>query len=411
MVMSNEKTNYEIIESGHKPIKAWLRGISLDVLAREQLLNLSQLPFVHPHIAVMPDAHAGKGSTIGSVIPTVSAIIPAAVGVDLGCGMMAVKTSLTANQLPDDLKPIRDAIEKAVPVGRAGHGDLKGDHPARKPVESAWKKLAPGWYKILEAHPDVDNGHVNHVAHIGSLGTGNHFIEVCLDESENVWLMLHSGSRGVGNRIGTYFIELAQKDMKKHFINLPDEDLAYFNEGAQYFNDYLHAVEWAQRFAMINRVTMMDQVEIALRKLGNLPEFTLSQLVINCHHNYVAREEHFGQKLWLTRKGAVRAQAGDWGIIPGSMGVGSYIVRGKGNPESFNSCSHGAGRLMSRNQAKKQISLEQHLKDTAGVECRKDEGIIDESPSAYKPLDAVMAAQSDLVEIVHKLRPVVCVKG
>jgi tRNA-splicing ligase RtcB (3'-phosphate/5'-hydroxy nucleic acid ligase) len=331
--------------------------------------------------------------------------------VDLGCGMMAVKTSMTAAQLPDDLKPIRDAIEKAVPVGRAGHGDLKGDHPARKPVENAWKKLSPGWYKILEKHPDVENGHVNHVTHIGSLGTGNHFIEVCLDESDQVWLMLHSGSRGVGNRIGTYFIELAQKDMKKHFINLPDEDLAYFNEGAEYFDDYLHAVEWAQQFAMINRVTMMDQVELALRKLGSLPGFELSQLVINCHHNYVAREEHFGQKLWLTRKGAVRAQAGDWGIIPGSMGVGSYIVRGKGNPESFNSCSHGAGRLMSRNQAKKQISLEQHLKDTAGVECRKDEGIIDESPSAYKPLDAVMAAQSDLVEIVHKLRPVVCVKG
>lgn len=408
--MSNE-VNYEIIESSGKPIKAWLRGIALEFSARQQLINLSQLPFVQPHVAVMPDAHCGKGSTIGSVIPTVNAIIPAAVGVDLGCGMMAVKTSLMAHQLPDDLRPMRDAIEKAVPVGRAGWHELKGDHPAKKPVDTAWKKLKVGWTEILDKHPKVDNGHVNHHTHIGTLGTGNHFIEVCLDESDCVWLMLHSGSRGVGNRIGTYFIDLARKDMKKHFISLPDEDLSYFSEGAEYFQDYLHAVQWAQQFAFVNRTTMMDQVEIALRRLGSLPEFTLTELVINCHHNYVARETHFGQEVWLTRKGAVRAQAGDWGIIPGSMGVGSYIVRGKGNPESFNSCSHGAGRLMSRTQARKVISLQQHEADTAGVECRKDEGIIDESPAAYKPLDIVMAAQSDLVEIVHKLRPLVCVKG
>ncbi len=408
--MSNE-VNYEIIESGGKPIKAWLRGVSLDLMAKEQLINLSHLPFVLPHVAVMPDAHAGKGSTIGSVIPTVNAIIPAAVGVDLGCGMMAVKTSLRADHLPDDMRPIRDAIERAVPVGSAGWNQMKGDHPAKKPVEDAWSNLQPGWLQILEKHPAVDNGHVNHHKHIGTLGTGNHFIEVCLDESGCVWVMLHSGSRGVGNRIGTYFIDLARKDMKKHLINLPDEDLAYFTEGAEYFTEYLHAVEWAQQFAFVNRTTMMDQVAIALRKLGSLPEFTLTELVINCHHNYVARETHFGQQVWLTRKGAVRAQLGDWGIIPGSMGVGSYIVRGKGNPESFNSCSHGAGRLMSRTQAQKEISVEQHARDTAGVECRKDSGIVDESPAAYKPLDAVMAAQADLVEIVHKLRPLVCVKG
>lgn len=408
--MLNE-TKYELIETSGKPIKAWLRGVSLDISAREQLINLSHLPFVQPHVAVMPDAHAGKGSTIGSVIPTVSAIIPAAVGVDLGCGMMAVKTSLKAEQLPDDLHPIRIAIERAVPVGFAGWNQLKADHPAKKPVEDAWSKLLPGWQEILEKHPAVDNGHVNHHKHIGTLGTGNHFIEVCLDESDVVWVMLHSGSRGVGNRIGTYFIDLARKDMKKHLINLPDEDLAYFTEGAEYFDDYLHAVQWAQQFAFVNRTTMMDQVEIALRKLDSLPGFQLTELVINCHHNYVARETHFGQQVWLTRKGAVRAQAGDWGIIPGSMGVGSYIVRGKGNPDSFNSCSHGAGRLMSRTQAKKVISVEQHGRDTAGVECRKDAGIVDESPAAYKPLDAVMAAQADLVEIVHKLRPLVCVKG
>jgi tRNA-splicing ligase RtcB (3'-phosphate/5'-hydroxy nucleic acid ligase) len=305
---------------------------------------------------------------------------------------------------------LRNAIEKAVPVGFGKWDNLTSSDAAYSPVASAWAQLSPGWSKILERHPEVDNGRVNHHAHLGTLGTGNHFIEICLDESDNVWLMLHSGSRGVGNRIGTYFIELAKQDMRKHMINLPDEDLSYLEEGSEYFSDYLHAVSWAQEFALLNRVIMMEQVELALKKC-RLPSFKRAVECINCHHNYVAQEHHFDALVWVTRKGAVRAQSGDMGIIPGSMGVGSYIVRGKGNPDSFNSCSHGAGRAMSRTQAKKKISLDQHLADTNGVECRKDEGIIDESPRAYKSLDDVMSAQNDLVEIEHKLRTLVCVKG
>ncbi len=404
-------TNYESIGiDGQTPIKAWIKGVSLEAGARQQLLNLATLPFIYSHIAVMPDAHSGRGSTIGSVIPTLGAIIPAAVGVDLGCGMMAVRTTLNAAQLPDNLRPLRNAIEKAVPVGFGKWDKLSSSDPVYDSVTSGWAQLRDGWSKILERHPDVDNGHVNHHVHLGTLGTGNHFIEICLDDSDNVWLMLHSGSRGVGNRIGTYFIELAKEDMRKHMINLPDEDLSYLEEGTDYFADYLHAVSWAQEFALLNRIIMMQQVELALKSC-RLPQFERAIECINCHHNYVAQEKHFGELVWMTRKGAVRAQAGDLGIIPGSMGVGSYIVKGKGNPDSFNSCSHGAGRTMSRNQAKKQISLQQHLADTSGVECRKDEGIIDESPRAYKPLDDVMNAQSDLVEIQHKLKTLVCVKG
>lgn len=405
--------NYELIEvKNKKPIKAWIKGVSLEPEARQQLINLASMPFIHSHIAVMPDAHMGKGTTVGSVIPTLKAIIPAAVGVDLGCGMMAVKTSLRAQDIPDDLRPMRAAIEAAIPVGFACWRDsMPSTHPAIKKIDRAWKGLNDRFDKIVEAHPVIDNGSLRCRLQIGTLGTGNHFIEVCLDATGQVWLMLHSGSRGVGNRIGTYFIELARKDMQKHQINLPDRDLAYLSEGTEYFEDYLHAVHFAQDYAYLNRQVMMQLLQEALAGLGTLPQFDCTLEVINCHHNYVAKEFHFGENVWVTRKGAVRAQEGDMGIIPGSMGTGSYIVQGKGNPESFNSCSHGAGRRMSRTKAKKEISLERHVRDTARVECRKDAGILDESPAAYKPIKEVMKAQADLIQIVHRLTPLVCVKG
>jgi tRNA-splicing ligase RtcB len=410
--MSDEK-NYNVLTAANgAPIKAWTKGVQLEDQARQQLLNVAQLPFIFKWIAAMPDAHWGIGATVGSVIPTKGAIIPAAVGVDIGCGMMAVQTDLNARDLPDNLKGIRSAIEKAVPHGRTNHGG-RGDVGAWREIPSrnneVWQTLKPRYDAILEKHPKLDRG--NHSNHLGTLGTGNHFIEVCLDEDENVWFMLHSGSRGVGNRMGSYFIEVARKDMQKFFINLPDKDLAYFSEGTEHFDDYVEAVEWAQDFARWNRHLMMDQIVGAVRDSGEVRPFVAELKAINCHHNYVARERHYGQNILVTRKGAVRAREGDMGIIPGSMGARSYIVRGKGNIESFMSCSHGAGRAMSRTEAKRRFSIEDHKRMTAGVECRKDADVIDETPAAYKPIGAVMAAQSDLVKIVHTLRQVVCVKG
>lgn len=405
---------YEIIKPDEGvPIKAWTKGVFLEDQAKQQLLNVARLPFIYKWIAAMPDVHWGIGATVGSVIPTKGAIIPAAVGVDIGCGMMAVKTTLHANQLPDDLKRIRTAIEKAVPHGRTNQGG-RGDRGAWQDIpERNWQiwvaKLQPGYQRIIEKHPKLDRG--NHVNHLGTLGTGNHFIEVCLDENDQVWFMLHSGSRGVGNRIGTYFIELAREDMRRHLANLPDKDLAYFEEGNPHFDDYWEAVYWCQEFARINRDLMMDAIIQAVKNTGGVPPFQADLEVINCHHNYVAREMHYGEEIYVTRKGAVRARPGDMGIIPGSMGARSYIVRGKGNPESFFSCSHGAGRLMSRNEAKRRFTVEDHIRMTEGVECRKDADVIDETPAAYKPIDQVMAAQKDLVEIVHTLRQIVCVKG
>jgi tRNA-splicing ligase RtcB len=395
------------------PVKAWTKGVPLEDAARQQLLNVAQLPFVFKWVAAMPDVHWGMGATIGSVIPTKGAIIPAAVGVDIGCGMMAVQTSLNARDLPDNLHNIRTAIEAAVPHGRTNHGGVGdrgawGDIPERN--GGIWMaELKARYEAILGKHPKLDRG--NHANHLGTLGTGNHFIEVCLDEAETVWFMLHSGSRGVGNRMGTYFIDLARKDMKRFFINLPDLDLAYFPEHTEHFDDYVEAVEWARDYARWNRHLMMEQVVGAVRNSGETPAFNAEVKAINCHHNYVAREAHFGENVLVTRKGAVRAREGDMGIIPGSMGACSYIVRGKGNPESFCSCSHGAGRAMSRNEAKRRFTVEDHARMTEGIECRKDEDVIDETPAAYKPIDAVMAAQADLVEIVHTLRQVVCVKG
>jgi tRNA-splicing ligase RtcB len=410
--MSEEK-NYNVLTADTGvPIKAWTKGVQLEDQARQQLLNVAQLPFIFKWIAAMPDVHWGIGATVGSVIPTKGAIIPAAVGVDIGCGMMAVQTDLNARDLPDNLKNIRTAIEKAVPHGRTNHGGRGdagawGEIPARH--NEVWQTLKPRYDAILEKHSKLDRG--NHSNHLGTLGTGNHFIEVCLDESENVWFMLHSGSRGVGNRMGSYFIELARKDMEKFFIHLPDKDLAYFSEGTEHFDDYVKAIEWAQDFARFNRDLMMEQIVGTVRASGEVRPFVAELKAINCHHNYVARERHYGQNILVTRKGAVRAREGDMGIIPGSMGARSYIVRGKGNMESFMSCSHGAGRAMSRTEAKRRFSIEDHKRMTEGVECRKDAEVIDETPAAYKSIEAVMAAQSDLVEIVHTLRQVICVKG
>ena len=410
--MSDEK-NYNVltVENG-VPIKAWTKGVPLEEQARKQLLNVAQLPFIFKWVAAMPDVHWGIGATVGSVIPTRGAVIPAAVGVDIGCGMMAVETDLNGRDLPDTLKGIRRAIEKAVPHGRTNHGG-RGDVGAWQEIPArnfeVWQQLKPRYVAILSKHPKLDRG--NHANHLGTLGTGNHFVEVCLDEGDTVWFMLHSGSRGVGNRMGSYFIELARNDMRKHFINLPDKDLAYFPEGTEHFGEYVEAVEWAQDFARSNREMMMEQLVGAVRASGEVRPFTAELKVINCHHNYVARENHYRQNILVTRKGAVRAREGDMGIIPGSMGAHSYIVRGKGNPESFMSCSHGAGRAMSRAEAKRRFTIEDHKRMTAGVECRKDADVIDETPAAYKPIEAVMAAQTDLVEIVHTLRQVVCVKG
>ena len=397
--------------SDGKPVKAWTRGVPFDDGARAQVEAAARMPFIYKWIAVMPDVHRGIGATVGSVIPTLGAVIPAAVGVDIGCGMMATRTSLTASQLPENLHALRTQIEQAVPHGRTDNGGPNdrgawSDVPAS--VNAAWKQLDAGFARIVEKHPSLRRG--QSYGQLGTLGTGNHFIEVCLDEEQRVWFMLHSGSRGVGNRIGRHFIELAQEDMKQFFVNLPDQDLAYFPEHTEHFDDYVGAVSWAQEFALRNRELMMEAVIAAARASG-LPEFTTGLEVVNCHHNYVAREHHYGENVIVTRKGAVRARRGDLGLIPGSMGARSFVVRGLGNEESFHSCSHGAGRTLSRTSAKKAFTLADHAAATAGVECRKDEGVLDETPAAYKSIDAVIQAQKDLVEVVHTLKQVVCVKG
>ena len=406
-----DERSYELLETGGKPIKAWVRGVPMDDKARQQLANVAALPFVHKWVAAMPDVHVGIGATVGSVIATEGAVIPAAVGVDIGCGMMATRTTLKASDLPDSLADVRAAIEKAVPHGRTSNG-RRGDRGAwgRVPehVASTWRSLEPRFRALVDKHPKV--GQANTANHLGTLGTGNHFIELCLDEADRVWVMLHSGSRGIGNRIGSYFIELAKKDLQRWYANVPDKDLAYFSEGSEHFADYIEAVGWAQDFARRNRETMMAAVLGVLARVG-LPEFTITEEAVNCHHNYVEREHHYGADVLVTRKGAVRARAGDLGIIPGSMGARSYIVRGKGNPESFHSCSHGAGRVMTRTAAKRLYTVEDHVRATEGVECRKDAGVLDEAPMAYKDIDAVMEAQRDLVEVVHTLKQVLCVKG
>lgn len=396
------------MNKGRVPVKIWTRDIEASAL--QQLLNISQLPIVHGHIAAMPDVHAGIGATVGSVIPTKQAIIPAAVGVDIGCGMNAVRTSLVASQLPDSLHAVRRAIEDGVPVGFNQHAASKVRGSKQERIaRSLGDRLEP----IVAKHPGLvkmqRRFNDTWICQLGTLGGGNHFIELCLDESQQVWLMLHSGSRGIGNAMGRYFIAAAQKDMRRHLANLPDRDLAYFAEGSALFDDYVEAVDWAQDYAMLNRTQMLQGVLEALRP--HVPPFTLQDEAINCHHNYVAQETHFGEKLFVTRKGAISARAGELGIIPGSMGAKSYIVRGLGNAQSLCSCSHGAGRRMSRTAAKRRFSRFDLAEQTQGVECRKDGGVVDEIPAAYKDIDQVMANQQDLVEIVHTLKQVVCVKG
>ncbi|HWP18516.1 MAG TPA: RtcB family protein [Burkholderiaceae bacterium] len=406
------RASYEQLEvPGGVPVKLWTQGVPVEDEARRQLANAARLPVIFRHIAAMPDVHVGIGATVGAVIPTVKAIIPAAVGVDIGCGMMAARTTLRAEDLPDHLGPLRGAIERAVPHGRSPGGRDPGAWQKDRvpaPVDQAWAQLEPEFRELCRDHPKLER--TNHRQHLGTLGTGNHFIEVCLDEGGWVWFMLHSGSRGVGNAIGSMFIELAKQDARRHQANLPDEDLAYFEEGSRYFGDYVRAVGWAQKYARLNREVMMRRVIEAARGVIRKP-FEAHVEAVNCHHNYVQRERHFGQDVYVTRKGAVRAGKGELGIIPGSMGARSYIVRGKGHPESFESCSHGAGRRMSRGEAKRRFTLDEHRRATAGVECRKDQAVIDETPAAYKDIDAVMAAQADLVEVVHTLKQVVCVKG
>jgi tRNA-splicing ligase RtcB len=406
--MAEQGFEFMHVEGG-SPVKMWTRGVAVDPKAREQLSSAARMPFVFKHVAAMPDVHVGIGATVGSVIPTRGAVIPAAVGVDIGCGMMAARTSLHASDLPDGLAGIRSAIEQAVPHGRdVGRGKRDkgswGDPPAE--ILAAWATLAERFKRITAKYPRLEK--TNNLVHLGTLGTGNHFIELCLDEVDRVWVMLHSGSRGVGNAIGSFFIELAKQDMRRWFINLPDENLAYFPEGTDHFDDYVEAVGWAQDFAALNRRMMMANVIRAVRTVIAKP-FDAELEAINCHHNYVQREHHFGENVLVTRKGAVRAAEGVMGIIPGSMGAKSFIVRGRGNKDSFDSCSHGAGRLMSRTEAKKRFTVDDHVLATEGVECRKDASVIDETPAAYKPIEAVMAAQADLVEIVHTLKQLVCV--
>lgn len=551
-----------VLNKSKVPVKIYTKEVESKAL--EQLKNIANLPFIHNHIAAMPDVHLGIGATVGAVIPTKGAIIPAAVGVDIGCfvaetkiplidsteatlkelverggqhsiyvidkneqitsakatarltrknaplmkivldndeeiictpdhqfmlrdsswceardlqpkislmpfksllfqtgglsqlsqradfgtpeynhkvktleqlkrredvycltvpeyenfalsagvfvhncGMNATRISLQADNLPDNLKRVRLAIEEAIPVGFAMHKTIRAKNSTIKALDKVLDK------QIIGKHPAIakmmKHPYRTWTQQLGTLGGGNHFIELCIDENQDIWVMLHSGSRGIGNVIGRYFIGLAKKDMERHITQLPHRDLAYFSEGMKHFNDYVEAVHWAQEYALFNRREMMRFILEALRK--PLPPFEVTKEAINCHHNYVAIEQHFGEQVFLTRKGAISAGEGELGIIPGSMGTKSYIVRGKGNPESFCSCSHGAGRRMSRTQAKRQFNANDMEIQTQGVECRKDKGVVDEIPGAYKPIEEVMENQSDLVEIVHTLKQVVCVKG
>ncbi len=397
-------------DEGCAPVKIWTDEVEDSAMI--QLKNLSAMPFIHKHIAVMPDVHMGCGSTIGSVIATKGAIIPAAVGVDIGCGMIAQRTELTAADLPDNLAGLRSEIEKRSPHGRTDGGGPNDRGAWGNQIPFVDPSVFNELTVLFDKHPDLRKSWTVSRAQrqIGTLGTGNHFVEICLDKEDFVWIMLHSGSRGIGNRIGTYFIERAKEDMRRWFINLPDTDLAYIPEGSELFDDYWNALKWAQGFAALNREIMMEAALDAL--IEEVPKnWGLGEKAINCHHNYVSRENHFGENVMVTRKGAVRARQGDLGIIPGSMGARSFIVRGLGNEESFCSCSHGAGRSMSRGEARRRYSMADLAQQTSGIECRKDADVIDEIPAAYKSIDKVMAHQADLVEVVAELHQIVCVKG
>jgi tRNA-splicing ligase RtcB (3'-phosphate/5'-hydroxy nucleic acid ligase) len=401
-----------IKEENGSPIKMWTDGVPVEPEAIAQLKNVARMPFIHSHIAVMPDCHFGIGATVGSVIATKRAVIPASVGVDIGCGMAAVQTTLKSKDLPDSLAPLRSHIEHAIPHGfvtTPGRA-LKGAWEVTpSSVVTRWSsRLSERFARLIDKHPHLATK--NAMGQLGTLGGGNHFIELCLDLEDTVWIMLHSGSRGIGNLIGQQFIEVAKEDMRRHHIrNLPHADLAYLSEGTQHFDDYIEAMTWAQDYASANRDAMMANVMTVLR--GQLPSFKYGKYAVSCHHNYCSREEHFGENVIVTRKGAVSAREGELGIIPGSMGAKSFIVRGKGNRESFHSCSHGAGRAMSRTEAKRRFTVEDHAKAVAGVECRLDADVVDETPAAYKNIDQIIAAQSDLIDVVATLKQVLCVKG
>lgn len=400
---------HKYIEGGKAPIYAWVEGVELEEKAKEQLINVASLPFIYKHVAVMPDCHLGVGATIGSVAATLGAIVPSITGVDLGCGCLATRINENPETLLKNPANIRSIIEKSVPHGRTNNGgktDRGAWHDAPLRTACAWNAIEPAFAKIVSKHPDIAKS--NNINHLGTLGTGNHFIEVCLDEFNRPWIMLHSGSRGVGNRIGSYFIERAKKGMEKYFIKLDDPNLAYLPEETPDFDDYIEAMIWAQNYAKVNREVMMNNILDSLRSVG-FNAFVEDR--IDCHHNFCAKEHHFGKNVWVTRKGAVRARTTDKGIILGSMGAKSFIVKGKGNKDSFETCSHGAGRKMSRGEAKKRFTVDDHKKAMVGIEARTDSDVIDETPGAYKSIEKVMEAQQDLIEIVHTLKQYVVVKG
>jgi tRNA-splicing ligase RtcB len=390
------------LHSRNVPIQLWTPIEDVESGALEQLKNIASLPWCFHHVAVMPDVHLGKGATVGSVVAMKGAVSPAAVGVDIGCGMAAVQTNLSANDLPDDLKRVRSAIEAAIPVGFAQH-----DEPVYGSVSEALKreglKLFREWRDLTPAVKDLDDKARRQV---GTLGGGNHFIELCLDTDERVWLMLHSGSRNIGKSLAEVHIARAKK--LAHNQELPDRDLAVFLAGTPEMEAYRRDLFWAQRYARLNRAVM---VELYIRALERFFPQLKTQTPISCHHNYVAEETHFGEEVLVTRKGAIHAGAGELGIIPGSMGTRSFIVRGLGSAESFQSASHGAGRRMSRGMAKRRFNVNDLREQTRGVECRKDAGVLDEIPAAYKDIGQVMRNQSDLVEVVAELRQVLCCKG
>ena len=394
-------------------IRAWTSGVPVEDAAWTQIRNLAALPIVGGPIAVMPDVHLGKGAAVGTVIPTRAAIIPSAVGVDIGCGMVAVRTTLMASALPDSLALVRAAIERAIPVGFGAHKDIPRLDGAIEEGAALERRRAAlvrrfDTLAIMARVPKYEKKRVTH--QLGSLGGGNHFIELCVDQDGGVWAMLHSGSRNVGNTIGETAIAMARRRAEREHIHLPDRDLAWLPEGTAEFDEYVEGLAWAQDYAALNRDIMLGAVLAALRRA--MPTaVAVRETAVNCHHNYAQRESHAGQTFWITRKGAVSAREGELGIIPGSMGARSYIVRGTGNAAAYQSCSHGAGRRMSRGEARRRFTRADLAAQTAGVECRKDAGVIDETPGAYKDIDAVMAAQADLVRIVHTLKQVLCVKG
>jgi len=394
-------------------LKSWTAGVEVEWDAAQQLRKLAALPILAGHVAVMPDVHFGKGATVGSVIATRAAIIPAAVGVDIGCGMAAIRTAISSSQLPDSLHGLRSRIEASVPVGFSAHEeavDPGRDGLRGRALANSGKKLAARFESLMirEVVRELDTAKVSR--QLGTLGGGNHFIELCVDESDVVWVMLHSGSRNIGKTIGEVAIGMAREVAEHEERKLTDRDLAWLDEGSPQFEMYVEGLRWAQDYAAHNRALMLHAILNALQvEFGR--EIATMEGAVSCHHNYASVEEHFGRQVWVTRKGAVSARKGELGIIPGSMGAKSYIVRGKGNPDSYCSCSHGAGRRMSRGAAKRLYTLEDLERQTAGIECRKDAGVLDEIPGAYKDIDAVMAAQTDLVEVVHTLRQVMCIKG